>query len=122
VSFALAIAEGLLPLGESFFPVSGVALAGLDLLQLSLLGPGALLTPALQPFPFLPAALDLAVEILPQLEGLHLGAQEQVGVGGLGVALAFAAHPVGFSPGERKNTAAAPPLTAGVEQNEHQGS
>ncbi|HWN82413.1 MAG TPA: hypothetical protein VNM87_09985, partial [Candidatus Udaeobacter sp.] len=95
VRLALATPEGLLPLGKSFFPVSGIALTGLDLLQLSLLGPGTFLAPPLQPFPFLAAALDLAVEVLPQLEGFHLGAQEQVGLGGLGVALAFAAQSVG---------------------------
>src|SRR3954447_2023879 len=122
VGLALAIAERLLPLSKGFLAMPGVPLAGLDLLQLSFLSPGALLGPALQPFPFLAAALDLAVEILPQLEGFHLGAEEQVGLGGLGVALAFSAQPVGFSPGECQNAAAAAPLTAGVEQDEHQGS
>ncbi len=54
VRLALAAAEGLLPLDEGFLPVSRVALAGLDLLQLSLLNPGALLAPGAPAVPIPP--------------------------------------------------------------------
>ena len=79
------------------------ALPGLDLLELPLLRPGALFRPPLQPLPLLPAALHLAVEILPQLERLHLAPRAASRPWRpRRRAAASVAHPVALSLGRRR--------------------
>ena len=92
VGLSLPAPETQLPLGQRLLTVRRSPLPGIDLLQLPLLGAGPFLGAALQPVPFLPPPQDLSIEILPQLERLHLGAEQQVGLGRFGVTLPLRAR------------------------------
>ncbi len=122
VGLSLPAPEAQLPLGQRLLAVRGSPLPSLDLLQLSLLGAGPLLGTALQPVPFLAPPEDLTIEIFPQLERLHLGAEQQVDFGCVGLTLALRADPLGIRPRNRENTGGAPSLIPGVEQDEQQGA
>ena len=93
VGLALAGCGAPAPAGVSASSRCAAApLAGLDLLELPLLRPGPLVGPALQPLPLLPPPLDLAVELLPQLERLHLGREQQIRLGRFRLALRASAR------------------------------
>ena len=98
VGLSLPAPEAQLPLGQRLLTVRRSPLPGIDLLQLPVLDAGPFLGTALQPVPFLPPPQDLSIEILPQLERLHLGAEQQVGLGRFGVTLPLRADPLGIAP------------------------
>ena len=93
-----------------------------DLLDLPVLPARALLGPALRPLPLLAPALDLAVQVLAQLERLHLGREHDLGLGGLrfprGVGQAtlrlaprLDRRPSASAPGGREHAVADAPLS-----------
>ena len=103
VGLALACAERVLPLGQRLLALPEAALPALDLLQLPILSPAPLLGPTLESLPLLAAALDLAVQVLAQLEGLHLGGDQDLRLGGFSLAHGIGAEPVGFGAGSRED-------------------
>jgi hypothetical protein len=86
VGLALAGPERQLLLAQRLLPFVEVPLARVHLLDLAVLAPGALFRPLLHPLPLVALALDLAVEILPQLERFHLGCEHDLRLGRLRLA------------------------------------
>jgi len=117
VGFPLAGAQALLALGERLVALGQCALADLQLLQLSLLEAGALVRPSLEPLPFLPPAVALAVQVLALLERLHLGPDQHLLARRFAVPGGFPAETLTLRAGRRQDARRGLPLSVSVHRD-----